>query len=156
MYLKSKALLPRLSESEKKRFEEEKEELYEMIERYSKIKELVENLSKEKIKSGYPVRVDRSFGVIDEVVLEMLKAAVESVKLRNRVYRIKMESFSVEEAMEKIMNMEFPLDLRDLFLTSKSRYELIIMVLATLELIKIGNLVYENGRLDRVERESAR
>lgn len=156
MYLKSKALIPKLSEGERKKFEEEKEKLYEMIERYSKIKDLVEKMSRGDMRSGYPVRVDRSFGVVDEVVSEMVKAAVESVRVRERVYRIKMEGLSVEEAMERIMEMDFPVDPKDVFANAENKYELIVLVLAILELIKIGKLLYENGRLDRVEGEGAR
>lgn len=156
MYLKSKALIPKLSEGEKKKFEEEKEKLYEMIERYSKIKDLVEKMSKGDMRSGYPVRVDRAFGIVDEVVSEMVKAAVESVKVRERVYRIRMEGLSVEEAMERIMGMDFPADPKEVFAAAESKYELIVLVLAVLELIKIGKLLYENGRLDKVEREGAR
>ncbi len=156
MYLKSKALIPKLSEGERKKFEEEKEKLYEMIERYSKIKDLVEKMSRGDMRSGYPVRVDRSFGVVDEVVSEMVKAAVESVRVRERVYRIKMEGLSVEEAMERIMGMDFPVDPKDVFANAENKYELIVLVLAILELIKIGKLLYENGRLDRVEGEGTR
>ena len=151
MYLKSKALLPRVMEEEKEEFEREKEKFYETIELYSRVKEIVNEVEKRGKKSRYPVRVDRVYGVVDKFVSEALKAAVKSVNLKSKVYKIKREEISLDDMMDRILSEEFPLEIEEIVKRAKSRYELVVMIVAILELIKMGEILYENGRLVRYE-----
>ncbi len=147
MYLKSKALLPKVSERERKEFEEEKERLYELIERYSRVKKIVEEIEKGGKKTRYPVRVNRTFGVMDVAMVEAIKAAVDSVKVKEKVYRIRREEISLEEMMERIINLEMPIDIHSVLEMATSRYELVVMVLAILELIRLEKVMYDGGRI---------
>lgn len=147
MYLKSKALLPKIVEEEREAFEKEKEKFYEAIEVYSKVKEIVKNVEKGGKKSRYPIRVDRVYGVVDKLVSEILRAAIKSVNLKSRVYTIKREEIPLENMMEKILSENFPIEIGEIIKNAKSRYELVVMIVAILELIKMGKIIYDNGRL---------
>ena len=151
MYLKSKALLPKVREEEKEAFEKEKEKFYEAIEIYSKVKEIVRKIEEKGKKSRYPIRVDRVYGIVDELVSESLRAAVKSVNVKNRVYKIKREEIPIEDMMERILSLEFPVEIVDVIKDAKSRYEIVVMIVAILELIKMGKILYENGRLKKYE-----
>ncbi len=151
MYLKSKALLPKVREEELEAFEREKERFYETIEVYSKVKEIVGEIEKRGKRSRYPVRVDRVYGVVDELVSEALRAAVRSVDVRRKVYRIKREEVSIEEVMERILSLDFPVEIIEIVERARSRYEIVVMIVAILELIKMGKILYEDGRLLRNE-----
>ncbi len=146
MELKSRAILPKPDEEEEK-FEKEKEEFLSSIEKYAMIKELVRKIEKKDIRPKVPVRISRTFGRFDKKLFQALKSAVESVKIKEKVFRVKAETLSVEEMMERILNRDFPAEIEEILLTANTRYELIVIVLAVLELIKIGKLHYESGRL---------
>ncbi len=145
MELKSRALLPKITEEEKKAFEEEKERLYEMIEAYAKVKELVRELERKDVKPIFPIRVSRIYGKIDTKMMKAIKAAIENAKIKEKVYKIRAEGLSVEEMMERILKLEFPVGIGDILSGAKSRYELVVILLAVLELIKIGKLHYKGG-----------
>jgi len=145
MKLKSKALLPRISEEEKKMLEDEKERLYELIEAYARVKEMVRSIERKEIKPRFPVRISRTFGKMDFRMVKAIKAVVDGMKVREKVYRIKAESLSVEEMMEKLLNEDYPQSIEEILSKAKTRYELVIILLAILELIRLGKLVYERG-----------
>ncbi len=153
MYLKSKALLPKIEGEEKEKFEKEREKLYEIIEMYSKVKSVVESIEKSGKRTRYPVRVDRVFGAVDKLVSETLKAVIRSVEIRKKVYKVKGEDMPIEVVIDRVMRMDFPKALREIVEEASNRYELVITILAILELIKMGRLFYEDGRLFKVERE---
>ncbi len=151
MYLKSKALLPKVEEKEAEEFEKEKEKFYETIEMYSKVKEIVGEMEKRGKKSRYPVRVDRVYGIVDKLISEALRAAVKSVDVKRRVYKISREEVSIEDLMEKILSLDFPVEITEVIGKAKSRYEIVVMIVAILELIKMGKILYDNGRLAKYE-----
>jgi len=151
MYLKSKALLPKVMKEEKEAFEKEKEKFYETIEIYSKVKEIVSEVEKKGKRSRYPVRINRVYGIVDKLVSEALKAAVKSVNLKSKVYKIKREEIPLDEMMNRILSKDFPLELNEVIRDARSRYELVMIIVAVLELIKMGEIFYENGRLVRYE-----
>ncbi len=147
MDLKSKALLPHLSAEEKRELEEKKERLVETIERYGKIKELVDEIAKRDFKPRYPVRVLPRPNFDLEKVKDLVEGVVKTVEIKERVYRIKSEGIGVDEMMERIMRSEFPIILSELFSRFESRYEMVVALLAILELLSVGRLKYEDGRL---------
>jgi len=149
MELKSKALLPKIIPEEKERFEKEKEDLYATIESYARIKELAREIAFKEIKERFPVRIYRSFGTIDKKIQKVLPRIIRNLKLRERVYKIKAEEITVEEMMEKLLNESFPAKIENLLERAKTRYELVVILLAILELIRLGKLSYSEGVLIR-------
>ena len=149
MELKSKALLPKIMPEERKEFEKEKENLYATIESYAKIKELAREVAFKDIKERFPVRIYRSFGAIDKKIKKVLPRIIEGLKLKERVYKIKAEEITVEEMMEKILNGSFPTKIENLLKSAKTKYELVVILLAILELVRMGKLSYSEGVLTR-------
>ena len=147
MEMKSKALLPRLSEDEKEEFEEKKERFMKLIENYAKVKEIVEDLTEEDVKPRFPVRVLPRPRFDNERIKNVIESVVNSVKLKERVYRVKRESIGIEEAVERILELDFPVELMEIFEGVRSRYEFVVILLAVLELLSVGKLRYEDGKL---------
>ena len=155
MELKSKSLLPRLSEEEREEFEKKKEELIRRVEEYMKVKEILEALrKKERLFERTPVRMTLSF-VRDfkkrERFLKILKSVLDTVKTREVVYRIKTEEISVEEMMERILEeINGEEDLYTILVRSKTRYELLVRFLALLELLKLGKVFLDGEKIRRI------
>ncbi len=147
MDLKSRALLPHLSAEEKKEFEEKREKLVEMIERYERVKTTVEEFFERDVKPRFPVRVTPAPNFKIEKLREVIESVIGSLRVKEKVYRIKREGLSVEDMMNRIMELEFPVDIEEIFKGIRNRYEFVIALLAILELLNMGRLRYEEGRL---------
>lgn len=155
MELKSKSLLPRLSEKEKEEFEKRKEELIRRVEEYMKVKEILETLRrKEKLFERAPVRMTPSF-VRDfgkrEKFLKILESVLDTLKTREVVYKIKTEEISIEDMMERILEeIGYEKRIYDILLQSKTRYELLVRFLALLELLKLGKVYLDGEKVRRL------
>ncbi|MCX7653991.1 MAG: segregation/condensation protein A [Fervidobacterium sp.] len=135
--LKSKSLLPSLNEKERKEYEYKRELLLRRIEEYARLKELTEHVLKHNDADQYPVKVPYVFPKIDErKLLRIVKAALQEVDVKRKVYIIKKEAFSIEKIMQHIEEKYEIVSLYDLLRESKSKYEIIVKFLAILELIR--------------------
>ncbi len=154
--LKSKSLLPSLSESERKEYEYKRELLYRRIEEYARLKQLTEEILKTDGADRYPVKVPYVFPKIDEKkLIRIVKAALQEVDIKQKVYIIKKENFSLERIMEEIEENYETFDLYTLLKESKSKYEIIVKFLAILELIRFEKYtIDENLVLRKVVREN--
>ncbi|AIY85993.1 MULTISPECIES: ScpA family protein [unclassified Thermotoga] len=146
MELKSKMLIPRVKEEEKESIDRKKEELYRRIEEYSKVKEIVSILKKEEnLLKRKRVRVRNVFfekieGI--EKFREILKRIWKEEAMREAVHRVKSETLSVEEMMERILDeIDGEIEILRLLSRAENVYELIVRLLAILELVKIGKLI---------------
>lgn len=154
--LKSKSLLPSMSESERKEYEYKRELLYRRIEEYARLKHLTEEILKSDSADQYPVKVPYVFPKIDEKkLIRIVKAALQEVDVKQKVYIIKKENFSLERIMEEIEENYETFDLYTFLKESKSKYEIIVKFLAILELIRFEKYtIDENLVLRKVVREN--
>ncbi|MCD6550818.1 ScpA family protein [Thermotoga sp.] len=155
MELKSKLLIPRVREKEREEIERKQEELYRRLEEYTKVKEIVQRLRKEaSLLKRKPVRLKTPFfGKAErlEKFREILERIWKEEALRESVHRVRGEILSVEDMMEKILEeIDGEVEIFSLLSRAKSVYELIVRLLAILELVKIGKLVLlEDMRIRR-------
>ncbi|WP_448374851.1 segregation and condensation protein A [Fervidobacterium sp.] len=134
--LKSKSLLP-MSEKEKKEYEYKRELLIRRIEEYARLKELANEIVSKNSADQYPVKVPYVFPRVDEKKLvKIVKAALQEVEVKQKVYIIKKENYSLEKVMEEIEEKFDEINLFDLLRDSASKYEIIVKFLAILELIR--------------------
>ena len=155
MELKSKSLLPRLSEEEREEFERKKEELMRRVEEYMKVKEILETLrKKERLFERTPVRMTLSFVRSfkkRERFLKILKSVLDTLETQEAVYRIKTEEISVEDMMERILEeMDEEEEIYDVLVRSKTKYELLVRFLALLELLKLGKIYLDGEKIRRL------
>lgn len=142
--LKSKSLLPILSERERKEYERSKELLFRRIEEYARLKELVQYVSDKENVDEYPVKVAHIFPKVDERKLaRIVKAALQEVDVKQKIYIIKKEKYSIEKVMEEIEQNYDVIYLYDLLRQSESRYEVIVKFLAVLELIRFEKFIID-------------
>ncbi|RKX54334.1 MAG: hypothetical protein DRP30_02435 [Thermotoga sp.] len=161
MEMKSRALLPRRTEREERELEEMKLDLSRRLMEYKKMKELGKFIKEkmEEISKFFPVKVgiERRVEKQDEErnrkllgrIREIFLIVGRELSLREKVYRIKGERYSVENKMNWIkqkMSMEKCLPLEELLKTAKDKLELLVIFLAFLELVKIGFIrIHERG-----------
>jgi len=155
MELKSKSLLPRLSEEEREEFERKKEELMRRVEEYMKVKEILETLrKKERLFERTPVRMTLSFVRSfkkRERFLKILKSVLDTLETQEAVYKIKTEEISVEDMMERILEeMDEEEEIYDVLVRSKTKYELLVRFLALLELLKLGKIYLDGEKIRRL------
>ena len=155
MELKSKSLLPGLSEEEREEFERKKEELMRRVEEYMKVKEILETLrKKERLFERTPVRMTLSFVRSfkkRERFLKILKSVLDTLETQEAVYRIKTEEISVEDMMERILEeMDEEEEIYDVLVRSKTKYELLVRFLALLELLKLGKIYLDGEKIRRL------
>ncbi len=140
MEIKSKYMLPSLSEKEAKQLTEQEEDLYRRIEMYEKIKQLSSEIS-EKVKdlgSRQLIKLPSLPQIEQEKIRKILQAALQDLNIRKAVYRIQRQAMTVEEAMNRILDLlasNGELTLYTLLKTGESRYQVIVYLLAVLELI---------------------
>lgn len=157
MELKSKSLLPRMSEEERTEMERKKEELYRRVELYTKVKEVLEKMrQQENVFRRRPVTLrNRFFSELEDLesLARVVGRIVEEEKLKERVHRISRETLSVEEMMEEIFEeIEEEVSVFTILSRSKSVYELAVRLLAILELLKLERLILlEDFRVRRKE-----
>ncbi|ODN29968.1 segregation and condensation protein A [Fervidobacterium thailandense] len=143
--LKSKSLLPTMSERERKEYERSKELLFRRIEEYARLKELVEYVSSKENVDEYPVKVAYIFPKVDErKLVRIVKAALQEVDVKQKVYVIKREKYSIEKIMEEIEQNYEVVHLYELLRQSQSRYEVIVKFLAVLELIRFEKFTIDD------------
>ncbi|MGB9614760.1 MAG: segregation and condensation protein A [Fervidobacterium sp.] len=155
--LKSKSLLPSLSEKERKEYETKRELLFRRIEEYARLKELVNQMLQNDSAEQVPVKVPYSFPRIDEKKLvKIVKAALQEVEVKQKIYIIKRENYSLERVMKEIEENYDIVSLYDLLRNCSSKYEIIVKFLAILELIRFEKfLVDDSFTLRKVVKEDA-
>lgn len=143
--LKSKSLLPSLSDKERKEYEYKRELLYRRIEEYARLKSLAEQLLTNTNANQYPVKVPYVFPKIDEKkLLKIVRASLQEVEVKEKIYIIKKENYSIEKIMEEIERTVDTVSLLDLLRRCSTKYEIIVKFLAILELIRFEKYeIYE-------------
>lgn len=140
MEMKSKYILPSLSEKEAKQLAQQEENLFRRIEMYQKIRELSEQV-RERIKdigTRQLVKLPLLPQIEQEKLTKILQAALQEMNIHKAVYRIKRQSMTVEEAMNKVLDLlskNGDFTLYDILRAGENRYQVIIYLLAVLELI---------------------
>lgn len=154
MELKSKYLLPSLSERERQQLKKLEEDIYKRIELYEQVKQLADRLEKNiaSFLSRRKVRVTPMPYVQQEKLTKILKALLEEMNIRNSALRLKRLPITVDQVMSEILNELSDgneLDVYETLRKSNSKYELIVRFLAILELIhfKKIELVSRDGTL---------
>lgn len=154
MELKSRYLLPSLSEREKQHLMKMEEDLYRRIELYEQVKQLAEHLEKnvEDFFLRRRVRVTPMPYVQQEKLLKVLKAILEEMSIRTSALKIKRVSVTVEQVMDELLEeltQQHELDVYEMLEKSSSKYELIVRFLAMLELIHLRKvlLVSEDSKI---------
>lgn len=154
MELKSKYLLPSLSERERQQLKKLEEDIYRRIELYEQVKQLADRLEKNiaSFLSRRKVRVTPMPYVQQEKLTKILKALLEEMNIRNSALRLKKLPITVDQVMSEILNELSDgneLDVYETLRKSNSKYELIVRFLAILELIhfKKIELVSRDGTL---------
>jgi Uncharacterized conserved protein len=154
MELKSKYLLPSLSERERQQLKKLEEDIYRRIELYEQVKQLADRLEKNiaSFLSRRKVRVTPMPYVQQEKLTKILKALLEEMNIRNSALRLKRLPITVDQVMSEILNELSDgneLDVYETLRKSNSKYELIVRFLAILELIhfKKIELVSRDGTL---------
>lgn len=152
--LKSKSLLP-MNEKEKKEYEYKRELLIRRIEEYARLKELTEHIANSSNPDQYPVKVPYVFPKVDEKKLvKIVKAAIQEVEVKQKVYVINKENYSLEKIMAEIEEAYDNVSLYEILRNSNSRYEIIVKFLAVLELIRFERYTIDDDMvLRRVVRE---
>ncbi|SHN66458.1 condensin subunit ScpA [Fervidobacterium gondwanense DSM 13020] len=152
--LKSKSLLP-MSEKEKKEYEYKRELLIRRIEEYARLKELTEHIANSSNPDQYPVKIPYVFPKVDEKKLvKIVKAAIQEVEVKQKVYVIKKENYSLERIMAEIEEIYDNVSLYEILRNSNSRYEIIVKFLAVLELIRFERYTIDDDMvLRRVVKE---
>jgi len=144
--LKSKSLIPSLSDKERKEYEYKRELLFRRIEEYARLKQLAEELSRKDSAEQYPVKVLYTFPKVDEKKLvNIVKAAIKELEVKQKVYVIKKENYSLEKVMEEIEQSYDSISLYELLRNSTSKYEIIIKFLAILELIRFEKFIIDEN-----------
>ena len=155
MEMKSRALLPRRTEEEEKELQEMKLDLSRRLMEYKIMKELggffkekMEEISKyHPVKVGVERRIKKGDRKKNERLFkrfrEVFSIVGRELSLREKVYRIRGERYSVEEKMRWIEGILENLDgvpLVDLLRESRDKLEMLVIFLAFLELVKIGSI----------------
>lgn len=147
MEMKSKYILPSLTEKETRQLTQQEEDLYRRIETYEKIKELSEQI-KERIKdigSRQLVRLPSLPQIEQEKLNKVLQAALQELNIRRTVYKIKRQTMTVEQAMNRVLDLLIEngdTTLYDILRVGESRYQVIIYLLAVLELIFFKKIIF--------------
>jgi len=154
MELKSKYLLPSLSERERQQLKKLEEDIYRRVELYEQVKQLADRLEKNiaSFLSRRKVRVTPMPYVQQEKLTKILKALLEEMNIRNSALKLKRLPITVDQVMSEILNELSDgneLDVYETLRKSNSKYELIVRFLAILELIhfKKIELVSRDGTL---------
>ncbi len=146
MEIKSSYLLPSLSKKEVEKLQKEEEEIYRRIELYEQIKELSEELSKkmENLSGRRVVKLSALPLIQEEKLRKIMKSVLSEMHLRTNVYRIRREAFTVEQAIEDVENIiaeRTEIELKELLMQCQSRYQMIVYILAVLELLYLKHLL---------------
>ena len=154
MELKSKYLLPSLSDRERQQLKKLEEDIYRRIELYEQVKQLANRLEKDitSFLSRRKVRVTPVPYVQQEKLTKILKALLEEMNIRNSALKLKRLPITVDQVMNEILTEltnGSELEVYEILKKSSSKYELIVRFLAILELIHFRKveLVSRDGTL---------
>jgi segregation and condensation protein A len=149
MVLKSKAMLTD-DENAQQEVKEAKEKLVQQIEEYERVKNVVSLLEEKQKNAGkvYRVKVKKDGHTRKRTVEELpdklflaFKSAYEELKLREKIYRVSGEQYSISERIkylkERLTN-DKRIYIAQLFSTAKDKIDLIVSFLAVLELVKLS------------------
>ncbi|MDN5359678.1 MAG: segregation and condensation protein [Thermotogaceae bacterium] len=149
MVLKSKAMLTD-DENAQQEVKEAKEKLVQQIEEYERVKHVVSLLEEKQKNAGklYRVKVKKDGHTRKRTVEELpdklflaFKSAYEELKLREKIYRVSGEQYSISERIkylkERLTN-DKRIYIAQLFSTAKDKIDLIVSFLAVLELVKLS------------------
>ncbi|MGB9790421.1 MAG: segregation and condensation protein A [Thermotoga caldifontis] len=152
MEIKSRYLLPSLSERERQQLKTMEEDIYRRIEMYEQVKQLADRIEKnaDKFLSRRIVRVTPVPYVQQEKLMNILKALLQELNIRASALRIKRLPITVDQEMSeilKLLNDGNELDIYELLKDAGSKYELIVRFLAILELVHLrrAELVNQDG-----------
>ncbi|MEJ5229255.1 segregation and condensation protein A [Pseudothermotoga sp. U03pept] len=159
MEIKSKYMLPSLTEKEAKQLTQQEEDLYRRIEMYEKIKQLSSEISQrvKDLGSRQLIKLPSLPQIEQEKIKKILQAALQDLDIRKAVYRIHRQAMTVEEAMNKILDLltsNGELTLYSLLSTGESRYQIIVYLLAVLELIFFKKILLLETKDDFVLRRN--
>jgi segregation and condensation protein A len=151
MEMKSKALLPRLSDKEAEVFENQQKELFRRVEEYQTVKELskrfriklYDSYSYERAMAKPAVEADRGDELPDKLMIAF-KSILKETALRDRVYTIVAESVRLEDRMQQIEGLYDRIELYEFLRELESRSEIIVSFLAILELLKLNRYILES------------
>ena len=157
MELKSKYMLPSIEPKEIEKLQKQKEEIYRKIELYEKIKNLANDLrnSISKVGKRVPVSLPPVPFIDEQRLHKVFNSVVEELKIRSNVYKIRKQAFNVEEIMENIIATlnGAQVELAEILRRGSNRYQIIIYLLATLELVFLGKVeLIEDGNSIWVKR----
>jgi len=158
MELKSKALVAR-NETEKEEVEVRKKILERQIEEYELIKKTASFLDKkaEEAFKSFRVRISatqnnkKSHKEIPDRLFEIFKKSYDELKLREKIYRVKGEKYSVASRVDlllKRLEEEKEIYIFLLFRSAEDKIDLIVSFLAILEIVKL-----DLGLLKHFEKE---
>jgi segregation and condensation protein A len=149
MVLKSKAMLTD-DENAQQEVKEAKEKLVQQIEEYERVKNVVSLLEEKQKNAGklYRVKVKKDGHTRKRTVEDLpdklflaFKSAYEELKLREKIYRVSGEQYSISERIkylkERLTN-DKRIYIAQLFSTAKDKIDLIVSFLAVLELVKLS------------------
>ncbi|WP_036222144.1 segregation and condensation protein A [Mesoaciditoga lauensis] len=143
MKIKSKLLLePSPSAVEKQNSIARRLYEYALVKDAAKeLEELYQRHSNEYVVSVLPLRSEeKKAEKIPSVFWEVLKSVEEEIKLRNKVYKISKESYSVSKKLEEIkdfISKKRKTKIRDVLLKARDRLEAVVIFVAMLELLRI-------------------
>ncbi len=152
MELKSKTLLAQ-DEGRAEEAETARKQLVHQIEEYERLKDFTAFLERkeEEAAKTFPTRAKKENAQrllnrdIPNRLYDVFKQAYQELKLREKVYRVKGEKYSLSKRVEQFLiwlSEGQTLWLEDLFTEAEDRIDLIVTFLAALEIIKLEKGIY--------------
>ncbi|HPX97989.1 MAG TPA: segregation/condensation protein A [Thermotogota bacterium] len=158
MELKSKTLLAQ-DQGNAEEAESVRKQLVHQIEEYERLKDFTAFLERkeEEATKTFPTRAKKENAQrllnreIPSRLYDVFKQAYQELKLREKVYRVKGEKYSLSKRVEQLLlwlSEGQTLWFEDLFTEAEDRIDLIVTFLAALEIIKLEKGIYseEFGR----------
>jgi len=158
MELKSKTLLAQ-DQGNAEEAESARKQLVHQIEEYERLKDFTAFLERkeEEATKTFPTRAKKENAQrllnreIPSRLYDVFKQAYQELKLREKVYRVKGEKYSLSKRVEQLLlwlSEGQTLWFEDLFTEAEDRIDLIVTFLAALEIIKLEKGIYseEFGR----------
>ena len=160
MEIKSKLLIsPEPSAVEKQNFIARRLYEYALVKNAAaELKNLYEQHSKEYTVSVLPPQEKEMLEAIPNAFWSVLESVEKEINLRNRVYKISKDSYSVSKKLEEIKEFAFRkrrASIREILLRARDKLEAVVLFVAVLELLRIKFLsldlpkkevfVYESG-----------
>jgi len=152
MELKSKTLLAQ-DEGNIEEAESARKKLVHQIEEYERLKDFTAflEMKEEEAAKTFPTRAKKETAQrllnreIPNRLFDVFKQAYQELKLREKVYRVKGEKYSLSKRVEQLLlwlSEGQTLWLEELFTQAEDRIDLIVTFLAALEIIKLEKGIY--------------